>query len=228
MNVNLRQLIIFYDEGNKNISKHVSSVTGIVGEDIMTALFTHCLARYGAKARVLSGTPTEGKRTGKWLDRWVLSENVSSKTFWQMEIKNWSSHGYGSKGGLAHDCSDEDLKENAVTTYEKITETLPNDLSLGKVLRKMAIEREPWYKEMFNEHCKRETVLGIWTPVQAPELTEKTPLFSIDIDNDDFGKLYIFSGSVYARLLIEEGIDSIELILPNTEKRIEILNTLFS
>ena len=94
--INISEIIELYDMQNRENSKHISSITGLIGEDLLSGLLKHYLCRNedGVDVKIdESVTPKQKGKNGKMLDRWILTSKlgVADKCY-QTEIKNWSSH----------------------------------------------------------------------------------------------------------------------------------------
>ena len=67
---NIDELIKFYDLKGEN-HKHASSVTGLIGEDLITGIFKHYLESKSPKPKVNVLTENPKEKNGRWLDRWM-------------------------------------------------------------------------------------------------------------------------------------------------------------
>jgi hypothetical protein len=91
---NIEELIKFYDLKGEN-SKNASSVTGLIGEDLITGIFKHYLESKSPKPKVNVLIENPKEKNGRWLDRWIIQENGNENICYQTEIKNWSAHSLG-------------------------------------------------------------------------------------------------------------------------------------
>jgi hypothetical protein len=95
--VNLRELINFYDS-DAAMAKHANAIKIVAGEELNLAVLTHYFTSRGATANLLDAKCNTGPLKGSRLDAW-LRVATDTVTFYQVEVKAWSFHGYG--GGPA-------------------------------------------------------------------------------------------------------------------------------
>ena len=103
MKLNIEELLDFFDNKKDDIRHHISSVIGVVGEDLGAALFKHYYEKTSGKKVTISLLPVLGEikpgtKKGPRLDRWIYIEQSKSKfTAYQAEIKNWSAYAIGAR-----------------------------------------------------------------------------------------------------------------------------------
>lgn len=220
--LNVRETIAFFDSGPLGSRGHMSAVSGVLGEDLGTAVFQDFAQRSGlGHIDVLPGSPTTGKKKGPRLDRWLLMTRPDgSQVLFQTEIKSWAAHAIGSRE-LSCDPDDNEYelyaRERWGTQWNEAS-CIPSQHVVVKVLVEMArplsvdvsIPIAPlvifWYP--IHPEGKREVFFH-------RELTGECPFHE--------GKLYIFSTSAHLRSLSEEFLD---LPMPNAVPRINWLNRL--
>jgi len=228
--IDIEHLVKFYDEKEKDAPKKpASSITGIIGEDLISGLYKHYIENYKkeGKVTILQGNP----KNGKWLDRWMVQENESQIICYQTEIKNWSAHSLG--GVSFHNLNDAEIKKKAINIFN---DTFQNgdlkDPSVGKVLNDMKD------KNIIEEYGveRIRPLVCFWMPI-CKDGEELNPFFEIKIEVNSknntgrFTVLSFFSASIYLRALLNEkkysdkkNIISIEA--PNIYERLNHLNNL--
>lgn len=225
--LNIDEIIMFYDLKGEN-HKHASSITGIIGEDMISGIFKDFLQRhnYNSEVRILPENPKE--KNGKWLDRWIIYKTENKITCYQTEIKNWSAHSLGGKhfdynknNALSFDFSE----SNEI--FKKIWDSNNyefRDPSVNKVFKKMKVNETI---EGFTFKTI-EPLVCFWMPITRNSIAE--PIIEINIDNEskEFKKVTIFSASIYLRKLKSSGIDKIEIEPGSIIRRMKKLNELFS
>ncbi len=93
----IEKLIEFYDVKDSNKVKPASSITAVIGEDLVAGLFKHFLLskNNNESVRIIEKIKAAGKK-GKMLDRWIVLASEDGKSIlYQTEIKNWSAHSLG-------------------------------------------------------------------------------------------------------------------------------------
>jgi hypothetical protein len=238
MKLNLKELIGFYDDPNrdKKNNKHVSAITGVIGEDLCTAVFVHFLTKKSDQVvEVLIGsdkdplTPTQGGRRGKRLDRWIHVKSAKKEMLYQCEIKNWAASAIGGER-LPINCTKEELNyciihhwDRQLTQYFRDTDQ-PN--AVTKVL--LGMQNLKQYAQV-----KVEPLIIYWMPILNPSIKSTEPYFTVSLKElripsafprTDFSRLNFFSVSLYLRQLLEEGKKSLDLEMPNAEQRMKILS----
>jgi hypothetical protein len=224
---NIDELIKFYDLKGEN-SKHASSVTGLIGEDLITGIFKHYLERssINSKVNVLPENPKEKK--GRWLDRWIIQENGSINICYQTEIKNWSAHSLGGvhfeydpNKPLDFKTSDSDKIFNKIWDDTKMEF---KDAAVNKVLKQMKSNAE--LDTLPSKII--EPLVCFWMPITKSSVKDPIIELKISNTNTNFDKVTIFSSSIYLRQLRSSGINTIEIESVQIAIRMGKLNNLFS
>lgn len=224
---NIDELIKFYDLKGDN-SKHASSVTGLIGEDLITGVFKHYLERNSpnSKVNVLAENPKEKK--GRWLDRWIIQENGGKNICYQTEIKNWSAH---SLGGVHFEYdSNKPLDFKTLHSDKIFNKTWDDskmefkDAAVNKVLKQMNSNAD--LDSISNKTI--EPLVCFWMPITKSSV--KAPIIELKISNTNtnFDRVTIFSSSIYLRQLRRDGKTIIEIESGQIATRMERLNNLFS
>ena len=217
--IHLSQLLEFFDYKVKESETHASAINSVLGEELAAALMVHFFVNQGYDVTELALPCTTGSNRGFRLDKWISLENNSAKIIYQCEIKNWNAHSY--KGKV--------VKRNGDDSYMKffridrwkfqfdIEKKIPTQKETLKVLTKMRI---PTSHASFDHR----TLLCFWEPLHPMGLDE--PFFVVDVINNDFNKMYVFSLSNYVRLLLKS-TETLELDMKKTDQRLEWLNKIY-
>ena len=232
MEINIREIVTFLDAPQDNERHHVSSVIGIIGEDLNASAFVHYLRRKNPHATVIENEkPVQGKRPGKWLDRWIdVCDAVGVQTLFQCEIKNWSGAAFNGYT-LGVGCEEKDLRELAVRRWQDQVDSFDKP-SQPTGTTKVLLKMQP--PEGYEGVPIRPALL-YWMPVQLFGDPDLKPAFEVPIQDlripdsldcvfEKNDKLLVFSVSMYLRQLLQEGSQTIDLDMPDAEKRIEILS----
>lgn len=235
MKLNIKEALNFFDNA-KNSRGHASAVVGIIGEDLNVFAFKHYMKSKGNEVEVLNqkdGRPspvTQGKRTGKRLDRWIISEPKNDKKLlYQCEIKNWSATAVGGRS-LDINAKNDDIREVASHHWrgqlEEFKKTYKKS-TISKVLTPMKVPEE--YKSL--EDTVRPLLI-YWMPILKPTIKDIKFFFPVCVSKlplpinfkKSFKTLYIFSVSIYFRQLISKGKKEINFDSSIVEKRMNNLN----
>jgi hypothetical protein len=110
MEINIRQVLEFFDEEPEYGRGHTSGIVGIIGEDLNASVFKRFMEAKGVKAEILEDSVTTHKKKGQRLDRWIYVNENGLETLYQCEIKNWSSWAIGGRR-LNVDASEDEIRE---------------------------------------------------------------------------------------------------------------------
>jgi hypothetical protein len=219
----IESIISFYDNKDTHDSKDASSITGLVGEELAAGLIKHYLEGKNMNVEILAEKPTEGKKKGKWLDKWIKAQDGSNCTYYQTEIKNWCSHSLSGQA-ISLNSTDEELKKYAHNRFFEQWDNKHqkfNDAKVGKVLNVM---RTP---ESLNQSTgKIRPLICYWYPILNKSIDVLTPFFALDCSGI-FEQVDFFSMSIYMRQLLKEGHHTIELDMKQYEGRIRRLNEMY-
>jgi hypothetical protein len=224
---NIDELIKFYDLKGEN-SKHASSVTGLIGEDLITGIFKNYLESKSPKPKVnvLKENPKE--KNGRWLDRWIIEENGNENICYQTEIKNWSAH---SLGGVHFEYDPSNPLDFKTLDSDKIfskiwddTKKEFKDVAVNKVLKQMKSNAD--LDTLPSKII--EPLVCFWMPITRSSVKEPIIELNISNENTNFNKVTIFSSSIYLRKLRRGGINTIEIESGQIAARMGKLNNLFS
>lgn len=218
MNFNRNALIRFYDDrnlANPDQGSHVSAITGMIGEDLLLGLMSHCLSRQdpALTCNVLPDKCKAPGREGKRLDAWV---EIGTDRIAQVEIKNWSAHSLG-ESGLPLDATPQELERAANNRWRRFfgerNERMPKGTE--KILIDMHVP------ERAQQRRPVERWLCFWLPIAETGINPIT--VAAFMDGMDEKYVHVFSASLYLRQLQDEVL---ELRTPRIDARVELLNAL--
>lgn len=206
----------FFDEAVRESRYHATAVVAIAGEEMAIGLLADYFRQQGVTASVLPGPVTQGTPKGSRLDRWLRVSRDREVTYYQTEIKNWSAHAIGGKV----------LRVGAT----------PAQLEAYKI--------ERWNKQWDGHTFRQESVLKVLTPMKPPVVDARVepmicfwealhptgglePLFSVQLDNQYFSRVWVFSMSAYLRCCLGSGATSLQLEMPDTTNRLTWLHKVF-
>lgn len=206
----------FFDERVPTSDHHATALNAVAGEDMAAGLFLHYLARKNIQAKIMSDVCTQGTKSGVRLDRWILVIQNRKKTYYQTEIKNWSAHAIGGRR-LKIDATQKEISEYKIERWDNMWD--------GKTFwspnaRKVLIPMKP-----LEQNCRVEALICFWDSMHP--YGRKEPFFSQSLKKQHFSRIWVFSMSSYLRNLLSSGIKKVNLEMPNTESRIDWLNSLF-
>lgn len=99
MRLNIKELLEYFDLRGATDYGDTTATISVVGEDLGASLFRHyCQKVRGTKVEIYDPNkeiPTEGKRMGRRLDRWVIERKNDTQVLYQVEIKSWCSRAIG-------------------------------------------------------------------------------------------------------------------------------------
>jgi hypothetical protein len=222
MKLNVKELLYFFDNKNDDVRHDISSVIGVVGEDLGAALFKHYYEKSFGKKVTISPNPvlgvTElGTKKGPRLDRWIyVAQSKNKFTAYQTEIKNWSAYALGARK------VDPSIEAVSVTGYKNWKNRIKNlqhkdRNGESKVFYPMKTPAD------YLSKATREPLIIYWW-VLSKDGKNINPFFSVNISIKGFKKLNVFSMSNYLR-----SVKSKEIVLdmPSAEKRIKLLSKYF-
>jgi len=214
--IDIIELLKFYDEKIQTSVHHATAINAIAGEDLGAGLITHYLNRKNNSAKVLQDPCTQKTKRGYRLDRWILAIRNDKKIYYQTEIKNWSAHAIGGTV-LKINATQDEVSEYKIKRWHK---SWDGQTLTEKAARKVLTPMKP-----IEENSKVEPLICFWMSMH-PE-GKKEPFFSVDIKDKNFSRLWVFSMSAYLRNLLNSGEKKATLEMPDTESRVAWLNTLF-
>lgn len=217
LKIDIKKIIEFYD-CSKNENCHISSVTGVAGEELCLGLLCDYFVR---KNHIVAVESTSCTTAGSRLDAWikVVNQIGSQPLFYQTEIKNWSMHSY--KGGrkiLPLNSRPKDYEQYSLkvwNSYWDLSKKCFKQGTLNKVLKRM--------DQHELEHVK--PLACLWRTMH-PE-GKKYALFRVACNSADFKNVTVFSASTYLRNLLQDGVTHRVLHMPKAYYRINTLNGLF-
>ena len=233
--VDVKEILHFFDEKPDWSLKHVSSVVGVVGEDLNSACFQHYVeTAMGAKVTVRTEPVTTGRRKGPRLDRWIVVDwPDQAKTAFQTEIKSWTAHAVGGRM-LPIRATPEQVAIYKQPRWQMMWDPNRRTLTFSEIAKVLVPMKPPPDLEA----VEILPLLIFWEVIGPPDQAE-SHLFKTDgptggfsfeppgtwPDAGEFPALWVFSVSSYLRSIRES---SVELRMPNVARRLRILRRLFS
>ena len=215
MKFHIPTLLEVLDNPVSGKTKHLTSVIGVIGEDLCAGIYKHYRDN---KVEILQENVTEGKKKGKWLDRWIVDD--ANKFLYQTEIKNWAGAAIGGYR-LEHKASHEELEKVATRRYGNIHNDLINDVMyIAKVRRAM---RKP---VVYQDYTVTPLLL-FWMPVSDnPETLNPECVITCPPKKELFNEVTIFSCSLYLRSLSKKRKRYITIDAPNIKARLKMLESI--
>jgi hypothetical protein len=219
MKIHRSKVLEFYDikpSRNSSQDSPVSSITGLIGEDLVLGLLCRHL-----KGDVISHGCRPGTKSGRRLDAWVRANGRD----YQVEVKNWCAHSLGQKTVPVSD---------SLTFREHAKETLSNFLTLERNLEGIWKILGPMRPPEGAPEAIGIPLLALWAPVatEASAKEEQLPCW-FTCDLADYKQviprqyadvththIHIFSASLYLRTLSDEVLD---IEMPRATDRIRRL-----
>lgn len=241
MQINLADILSFFDEKPDWSIGHATGVVAILGEDLAAGALKHCLESNGASnVMVRTETVGTGKQRGPRLDRWIEADLEDGRqVLFQTEIKNFSAHATGGKT-LPVSASPDELKAYQNRIWQRRWDSRKRTLKRAheaKVLVRM--------KPAFDAGSREQLPLIVFWEPTAPARgfsggyrVRGAHLFSVPNPTCDFPfivpatweghergftELWVFSVSSYLRNAAKTQ-DSIDLEMPIAEARLGALN----
>ncbi len=221
MAVNLVEIDIlstlrFFDEAVPSSHYHATAIVAVAGEDMAAGLLSHYLLEQGLEVEVLPDRCTQGTKRGVRLDRWIRTSRSGAVNYYQVEIKNWSAHAIGGRV-LKVDASSDEIKAHKIERWQKEWN--------GSTFRKKGIRKVLTPMKPPAPNNRVEPMAIYWDAMHPTGKSE--PLFSVDIENPHFPRVWIFSISAYFRELLASGIRKVKIEMNDTVARLNWLNRLF-
>ncbi len=218
--LNLSELLNFYDYKDPASNTHATAINAVLGEDLAVALVVHYFQQQRVEVEALPGPVTQKTKSGHRLDKWIAVRSATESVIYQMEIKNWSAHSIG--GAPVKKDADEsymrEFRKKRWLHQFNVEKLLPSQKQTLKVLTRMSVPSK------YSTHTQK-ALLCFWEPLH-PDGEPKT-LFEVDVLNDTFSKLTVFSMSNYVSHL-RKTADTVEVQMPITDARIAWLQKLYS
>jgi hypothetical protein len=214
----LRTLLGFYDDPDKSLSGHISSITGVLGEDLGAGLIVDYFEQQGLKVKVLDKSVTPGTNKGHRLDRWICVAHPNQPVTYQVEIKNWGALAIGGRR-LTIDAGESVLRTHRLERWSKEWD--------GRTFRKDSVRKVlvPMRSPIAN--IRVEPMVCFWDAMHPTGAAD--PLFKVKvIEAEHFPHVWIFSMSSYVRKLLTEGREEIVIDAKATSLRFELLGQIIS
>lgn len=228
MRINIEKLVQLLDGREVKYSGHITSVIGLVGEDINTEIFIDYLkTRKSIKDKdiEIESKVNTGRKKGPHLDRWIRA----GKNLYQVEIKNWCSFQFGGYE-LPLNVKKQEIGVEASKKWEReLRDYYENKEEINKVNKVLVEMKVPVKLSSYRKNV--QPLVIHWMPISNNGVK---PFFSVPIKflglnnsfpiNFKFTKVNYFSSSIYLRELIKNGKEELDLNLPNFKTRIEMVN----
>lgn len=215
--INIPLMLEFFDEAVPSSQHHATAIVAIAGEDMGAGLLLHYFRQKNITAEILPKLCTQGTRSGVRLDRWILATQNKKRIYYQTEIKNWSAHAFGGES-LKITASPQEIKAHKIERWEKEWD--------GSTFRKIGARKVLTPMEKPEQNCIVEPLICYWDAMHPKGKDE--PLFSVPLQNQHFSRVWVFSMSTYFRNLLSSSIRKVSLDMPDSVKRINWLDSLFS
>ncbi len=223
MLINRLGLVKFFDDDTE-ASRDASAIKAVAGEELGLALLLRYFAEHGRNPVRVGrkpvqvrdpARPTQGA-AGHRLDAWVRVTNGAGSLLYQVEVKTWSSHSIGG-ARLSFHAFPVDIRAYKRAQWDKYFEPGCgfHEPALQKVFDPM-VSPEPG--------TPVEPLACLWTAVHAQGGDESFFQVPVTAARLGFKLINVFSMSAYLRTLPEAPID---LPLPDTQRRLQCLSSLF-
>jgi hypothetical protein len=216
VSIDIIELLKFYDEKIQTSMHHATAINAVAGEDLGAGLIIHYLKHENFSAKILPEPCTQRTKSGVRLDRWILAIRNGEEVYYQTEIKNWSAHAIGGKI-LKINATQDEVADYKVKRWNSSWD--------GKMLTAPAARKVLTPMKPIVDNSKVEPLICFWVSMHPKGKPE--PFFPVPIKDENFSRLWVFSMSAYLRNLLNSGDKKISLEMPDTESRIEWLETLF-
>jgi hypothetical protein len=228
MKINIKELLEYFDLKENTDYGDTTATISVVGEDLCAAIFKHyCELERDSKISIVDPNqyiPTQMKKIGRRLDRWIEEDRKGDLILYQTEIKNWCSRAIGGVN-VPLDVDKERLEELAeINWLHHISAYSSKEGNgLNKVLVDMVSDKSLKLKYSY----KKEPLLILWHVAKPKE--EKDFFFRYDLPEKYFYYDYclVFSCSLYLRHLYRNGKIKIIIDMPNVDRRLKQLNQIF-
>ncbi|KKQ95682.1 MAG: hypothetical protein UT20_C0024G0011 [Candidatus Levybacteria bacterium GW2011_GWA1_39_11] len=221
--LNVKEIINLFDVKSDDVRYDITSVIGVVGEDLGAALFKCYYEEKSGKkvtvspSTVLSKRNPDGTKKGPRLDRWIYVQHSKNKsTAYQTEIKNWSAYAIKArKVGMDNKTIPAVGLLNWKDRIKRLQEREKN--GENKVFYPM---KKP--ADLPNK-ATIEPLIIYWS-VLSKDGRNLDPYFRATMPIKGFKKLNVFSMSNYLRSIKKK---ELTLDMPGAEKRIRHLKKYF-
>src|SRR3989344_6553773 len=214
----VKEIINLFDVRKDDVRHDISSVIGVVGEDLGAALFKHYYEKtFGKKVFISPSSPVSGKKKGPRLDRWIYVQHSKNKfAAYQTEIKNWSAYAIGArKVGMDKKAIPAIGLLNWRDRIKRLQERKKNGENKVFYPMKKPID--------LPSKATIEPLIIYWS-VLSKDGRNLDPYFRVSMPIKGFKKLNVFSMSNYLRSIKKK---ELTLDMPGAEKRIRHLKKYF-
>ena len=231
MKLNIRKLLEYFDIKESTDYGDATAVISVVGEDLGSALFKHYRENENkSEVKIIDPNeeiPTEGKKIGRRLDRWIIEKSKNKQILYQTEIKSWCSRAIGGIS-IPIKISDGDFLEKVKYNWNRdIKNWIDIEVNgLNKVLLEMPTDKKLERLGIKNPYDKKPLLI-FWDARSPSGRSDCFSQYSVETKYHYYDYCLVFSCSLYLRFLYGKGETEIFVEMPNAERRIEDLNHLF-
>ena len=241
LTLDIRETLTFFDEQPEDSIGHATALALLMGEDLASAAFLHCLGNAGGKnLGILPGTVKRTGKYGPWLDRWISANYRGRDLLFQAEVKSTSAHGM--TGVPVPICIPKDqLQEQKWKAWSREWDSSRRTFRDSNY-RKVLVRMDP--PEDYVSGRELIPLLLCWRLLGAPKddgiehIVDDGHLFRVNEPSSipypqspdrptlvmDFKELWVFSVSSYFRSLLDSGESKIRLNMPEAQARLGFLN----
>jgi hypothetical protein len=216
--LNLPALIDFYDRKVSQSIGHATAINAVMGEDLAINLFCDYASRNNLSPKILSEKCTQGTNSGKRLDCWIEINEKSKLVHFQTEIKNWSAHAFSGKI-IPENASEDDMILYRIGRWENQFDSINKTLRQDPA-KKVLIKMRP-----LSQYAEIRPLIIFWDAMHPSG--DSKEYFPVDVDNESFKQLWVFSMSNYVRNLIKMNVFDIKVEMPSVINRFKWLNNLY-
>ncbi len=231
MEIDIQALLEYFDTKKSTDYGDTTAAIAVVGEDLGAALFkNYCEKERESTVEIIDpnmAIPTEGKKKGRRLDRWIYEEAKDKSILYQTEIKSWCSRAIGGID-VPMDLSNEDLLLKTTRNWERSVLNLEDKAvnGLNKVLVEMPTDTRLRRLGITGPYEKEPLVI-FWDARSPSGNTGCFSRFDVKSKEHHFDYCWVFSCSLYLRSLYGKGITEISVEIPNADRRLKELARIF-
>ncbi len=209
-------LVKFFDD-DPEASRHANAIKAVAGEELGLALLLRYLEKAGRNPVKRSDKPSQQAPRGPRLDAWVRVTDGAGSLLYQVEVKTWSSHSIRGASLSVHACPAQ-ISAYKIREWEKYFKPDRGFQApaLHKVFEPMVSPESP--------DIRVEPLACLWTAVHHQGGDEPFFRVPVEVAVCHFNVINVFSMSAYLRALPQP---QIELHLPDTQRRLQYLSSLF-
>jgi hypothetical protein len=228
----LRALIDRFDTGSAEpgVGTVVGALSGFIGEAVLLDLLADALRGRGAAVDRLPGKPTRDDAAfafdgiaateQRYLDAWLVLDDTNLIA---VECKHITSSSLGRRTVGA------DIAQYAQTEWQRLHQDhLDTDTWTGT--SKIGLPLRPPRPGLDGPMTNLRRVLAIWTPISVDGHSNFSPTSTTSPVDGAWQQVpvEVFSGSLYARTLLDQGRDHVEATVSQMEIALDALEALYT